>query len=112
VVVLVPTGKRSEYVFPVANAAQAVAAAERVLTGSGFHLKDYHGEQVYKKGTGLATAMQYVKVMTYQNYLWLQAWVQIGVGSAGFDDMSLDGVLGAMPKKFCQKVVNKIKSAV
>ena len=113
VVVSLSSGKRSEFLIPVANVAQAVQAAEDVLGRNGFHLKDYRGEpQVFKKGTGAMTAMQYVKVMTYQNCLWLQAWVQIGLLDAGFNEMSLEGVVGAIPKKSCKKVVNKIKAAV
>lgn len=113
VVISLTSGKRSEYLIPVADVSQAVRTAEGVLGRDGYHLKDYRDEpQVYKKGTGAATAMKYVKVMTYQNCLWLQAWVQIGLLDAGFNEMSLEGVLGAIPKKSCQKTVNKIKAAV
>ena len=41
------------------------------------------GEKVWKKGTGLMTAMQFVKVDFGQNEFIMSAWVQAGIGSVG-----------------------------
>ena len=69
------------------------------------------GENVWKKGTGLMTAMQFVKVDFGQNECVLSAWIQVGLGSVGGGEMDLTGVVGALPKKQLMKVLEEIKQA-
>lgn len=91
---------------------QAVLSVENVLRANGFKLKDYKGESVWKKGIGMMTAMQYVKVTPYGNGLGVQAWVQAGVGDIGLKEMCLDGVVAVVPKKMLLKVIDKMRQAI
>ena len=75
-------------------------------------LKDYHGETVWKKGTGAMTAMQYIKLEYGQGSVTLYGWVQAGLGDVGGKEMDLKGFFGAMPKQSLLKVIKKIQAAV
>lgn len=106
-------GKRSNIVLaPTMGAQRAIPVIEQVLTASGFRQVDYRGEPIWKKGTGMMTAMQYVRVHTRGNLVALSAWVMMGVGSADFHEMPLTGALGAIPKKSLQRVLDSVRSAV
>lgn len=69
------------------------------------------GENVWKKGTGLITAMQFVKVDFSQKEFVMSAWVQAGVGSVGSREMDLTGVFAALPKRQLMKVLEEIKKS-
>lgn len=69
------------------------------------------GELVWKSGTGMLTAMKYVKAEYAPNLITLSAWVQMGVGSVGGGDMALTGFVGIIPKKQLLAVLDKIKAA-
>ena len=69
------------------------------------------GENVWKKGTGMMTAMQFVKVDFWQDECVLLAWVQVGFGIIVGGEMDLTGVVGALPKKQLMKVLEEIKQA-
>lgn len=106
-------GKRSEvYLTCKASPAQAAQIAEQILTQNGFKPKDYKGEAVWKKGTGMATSMQFVKVAPFDDALGIQAWVQSGIGDVGLREQCLDGFVGALPKKMLLKVVEQIQNAI
>ena len=90
----------------------ANSTAISILQNNGFKQISYNGESVWKKGTGLMTAMQYVKLEFDVNNLVLSAWVQAGLGSAGGSEMALSGFVAAVPKKSLMKVVEKIKSSI
>lgn len=83
-----------------------------ILTDEGFTEKNINGEICWKKGTGLATAMQYVKVEYSQNEAVLYGWIQAGVGSLAGPEMDLTGFVGVIPKKQLQKRLDKIQQAV
>ena len=83
---------------------QSVLAAKRFAETT---LKT--GETVWKKGTGLLTAMQYVKVEYGENTVILSAWVQAGIGSLAGDEMDLTGFVAAVPKGQLLKVIEEIK---
>ena len=86
----------------------AFKAAERVLAQNGFVPLHYHGESVWKKGTGALTAMQFVKLVPAGAFLDVQAWVQIGLGNVGLKEQCLSGVVGAIPKKMLLGVLDQI----
>ena len=90
----------------------AAQTAAQILSQNGFKPHEYKGESVYKKGTGLATAMQYVKLAPTADSLFVQGWVVMGIGDIGINEMDLDGVMGALPKKSLKKVLDKIQAAV
>ena len=106
-------GKRTQATLAYHTAPeQALSAAELVLRQNGFNPKSYHGESVWKKGTGMLTAMQYVKLIPAGNSLVIQGWIQIGVGDAGLKEQCLDGFVGAIPKKMVLKTIEQIRAAV
>lgn len=70
------------------------------------------GESVWKKGVGLLTAMQFVKVEYSQAQITLSAWVQSGVGNIGGKEMELKGAVAAIPKKQLLKVIEEIKNSL
>ena len=73
----------------------------------------YNGiEEVWKKGTGLATAMQYIKPEFENGVLKISAWVQVGVGNFGGKEMNLDGFTAVIPKKSLKKTIEKLKEAL
>lgn len=83
-----------------------------ILQQNGYNEINYNGETVWKKGTGLLTSMQYIKIEFAENILVVSGWVQSGIGSVGGGEMSLEGVVGALPKKSVMKVIKKIKDSI
>ena len=86
--------------------------ANKILMEDGYQKIDRNGETVWKKGTGALTAMHYIKLEYFPNDFVISGWVQIGIGSAGFDDMDLTGFTGAIPKKSTFKTIQKIRKEI
>ncbi len=84
---------------------------EEILMSNGYRTYQYEGENIWKKGTGALTAMMYIKVEYDQNMVAFQGWVMPGLGSAEIAEMALDGALGVIPKKACQKVIDQLIQA-
>lgn len=104
-------GKRTILVLGYSkDAAKTKFDAETVLMKNGYKQVDYKGEQVWKKGTGMMTAMEFIKIEYSPSYLTIYGWTQIGVGKAGLSEMSLDGIVGILPKKAVMRVIDEIKS--
>ena len=82
-----------------------------ILQANGFKEVSYNGETVWKKGTGLLTAMQFIKIDFSSNEFTISAWVQAGLGSVGGNEMDLTGVVAAIPKKQLLNVIEQIKRA-
>ena len=72
-----------------------------------FKNQEKNGEEYWKKGTGLMTAMQFIKLEFSDGALTLSAWVQAGIGSFGGSEMDLSGVTAAIPKKSLMNVIEK-----
>ena len=83
-----------------------------VLVQNGFKKTNINSEEVWKKGTGLLTAMQFIKIEFSENELIVSAWIKVGVGSLTAGEQDLSGVVGAVPKKSLMKVVEKIKLSI
>ena len=99
--------------IPFAGERQPVETAVRgVLVADKYKEIDYNGETVWKMGTGLATAMHFIKTEYAGQTLRLYGWVQIGVGSAGGKERDLTGVVGAIPKKSVKKTMEKIRAVI
>lgn len=81
---------------------------EAILVQNGFTLKNVNNEIVWKKGKGLLTAMQYVKVEYAERDCTVSGWVQIGLGSIGGNEMDLKGFTGAVPKKMLKNIIEHI----
>lgn len=90
--------------------------AVNILQANGFKEVSYNGETVWKKGTGLLTAMQYIKIeftdTITDTTLIVSGWVQAGVGSVGGNEMALNGIVAAVPKKSVMKVIEQIKASL
>lgn len=84
----------------------------RRLTAKGFKTVSYHGESVWKSGTGLMTAMKYVKVEFDEGSVTLSGWVMAGVGNVVANEMDLSGIAGALPKRQLMNVLLEIKNAL
>lgn len=69
------------------------------LLNEGYEYRNFEGENVYKKGKGLATAPTFVKIMADGNRIVIEAWIKtallpgVYVGESG-----IDGFYGAIPK--------------
>ena len=99
--------------IPFAGERRTVETAVRgVLVADKYKEIDYNGETVWKMGTGLATAMHFIKTEYAGQTLRLYGWVQIGVGSAGGKERDLTGVVGAIPKKSVKKTMEKIRAVM
>lgn len=83
-----------------------------ILIQNGFKQIVCNGEEVWKKGTGIMTAMQFVKVEFDAGFVTLSAWVQAGLGNTGGSEMDLTGFVAAVPKKSLMKVLEKIKKSL
>lgn len=85
----------------------------QILIAEHYREIPYNTEIVWKKGTGLMTAMHYIK-LEYPNYhtVRLSGWVQIGVGSVGGRERDLSGFTGIIPKKSVQNTMNLIQNIV
>ncbi len=82
-----------------------------VLQNNSFNEKTLKtGETVWKNGTGLMTAMKFIKVEYAQNSITIYAWVQTGIGDIGGGEMDLTGFVAALPKKQLLKVIEEIKT--
>lgn len=90
---------------------EAQQKANVFLTGSGFKQTTIPtGELVWKKGTGMMTAMQFLKLDYAPNEITLSAWIQAGVGSLTGGEMPLTGVVGALPKRQLLGVIERLKA--
>ena len=83
-----------------------------VLIGDDYREIDYNREVVWKKGTGLMTAMHYIKIVYQENTLIISGWVQMGVGSVGGKEHALEGFVASIPKKSVLKTIDKLKAVV
>ncbi len=89
---------------------EARELTEKFLDAQGFHPYPQYGEGVWKKGTGMATAMQYMELAFTPGVLEVSAWVQAGVGSANLGkEMGLDGFVAIVPKRSLKKVIEELK---
>lgn len=90
---------------------EAQSKIESVLHSNGFHKKVLQtGENVWKNGTGLMTAMKFIKVEYSQNAITLSAWIQVGIGDTGGEEKDLTGFVAALPKKQLMKIIKEIKN--
>ncbi len=92
---------------------QARRRLDDFLPAHGFHPYPQYGEGVWKKGVGMATAMQYMQLEFTEGVLNLSAWIQAGVGSANLgNEMSLDGLVALVPKRSLRKVIEELKQVL
>ena len=83
-----------------------------ILIADDYREIDYNREIVWKKGTGLMTAMHYIKIEYSNDTLTVSGWVQIGLGSVGGKESSLEGFSAKIPKKSVKNTIEKIRTVV
>ncbi len=79
------------------------------LTSEGFEPKTIDGENIWKKGVGLLTAPQCIK-LSYQNNVYiLEAWLKFAILPGVYvSEMDLDGFIGCIPKSILKSKVDYI----
>lgn len=83
-----------------------------ILVGDGYSETTYNKtEIVWKKGTGLLTAMHFIKLDYQPNLLVVSGWICSGIGALTFGEKDLSGLYAIAPKKSVQKTVDKIVAA-
>lgn len=105
-------GKRFSTDFAVPHPADFVKfIAEDFFDKEGFKLIDYQGEAVWKKGIGMLTAPQFIK-LSYQNgWIHLEAWIKFAVLPGVYcGEMGLDGFWGFAIKDALRGKVNTLIS--
>lgn len=85
---------------------------KNILLQEGYKEINLNNETVWKKGNGLITAMQYIKLEFDNNFISVSGWIQTGIGNIGGNEMDLNGIIGAVPKKSVLKVISKIQNAI
>lgn len=83
-----------------------------ILINDDYREIDYNREVVWKKGTGLATAMHFIKVEYKTGAIVLSGWIQIGVGSVCGKEQELKGFVGMAPKKSVLKTMKKLQDII
>lgn len=91
---------------------EADKIVRRILISDDYREINYNREVVWKKGTGMMTAMHYIKVEYENDTAVISGWVQIGVGSVGGKEHDLKGFLGVIPKKSVEKTMDKLVAAL
>lgn len=86
--------------------------ARNILIADDYREIDYNREVVWKKGTGLMTAMHYIKIEYQGSTLVVSGWVQIGIGSVGGKERDLEGITASIPKKSVKKTIEKLRAAI
>ena len=72
------------------------------------------GENVWKKGEGIATGMKFIKVEYGIGQANLYGWIQVAAlpGDQQGEESNLDGVAGVIPKKSVKQTIEKIQKAL
>ncbi len=101
---------RSVYPYQVAQNYQqtAYAAADAYLKQMGFKYINYkNNQQCYKKGTGMMTAMQFIRLSFDQNAMYIEAWIRMGIGSLYFwrEQELNNSFFAAIPKSSLKSTV-------
>lgn len=87
-------------------------AVSQLLQQEGYSLTQYNetglNETVWKKGTGMATSMKYIKLFYQPNMLVITGWTCDGIGSITVNEHPLKGIFGAVPKQSCMNTIKMV----
>ena len=92
------------------SAQEVVSTVSAYLTSENFDCVELNGEKVWKKGHGVMTAPQYVKLTLLNDgtYL-LEAWIKLALLPGVYvGEMGIKGFLGAVPKGFLKARIEMI----
>lgn len=75
----------------------------------GFTLKNYKGEMVWKKGTGMLAAPQFIKVDYQNGTVYLEAWMKYAIIPGVYcGEMGLTGAVACIPKSILKGRVDDL----
>lgn len=103
-------GNRFVTDFAVPHQADLIQfVAEDFFAKEGFTLIDYKGEMVWKKGIGMLSAPQYIKLNYQDGQVHLEAWLKYALLPGVYcGEMGLDGFWGFAIKDMLRKKVNTL----
>ena len=85
------------------------ANLEGLLESKGYFRYSYKNvENVWKKGTGLATSMHFIKIEYDTDNVMIWGWTAAGIGSASMNELGLNGFVGALPKKMIKSTIEEM----
>ncbi len=86
------------------------------LSSEGYEFRKYEGENLYKKGKGIATGPTFIKVMADGNAVIVEAWVKFAVVPGVYaGEISVDPAvpgMAAIPRKQLKKRVDHIETII
>lgn len=83
------------------------------LSNEGFERVAYQGEEVWKKGHGLITAPQFIKVMPYDGHLRIEAWIKFALlPGVYFGESNMTGIMGNPVKRALAERVTALEQAL
>jgi len=99
--------------IPFTNIDNAFVAAEiaKFMTNEGFKSINYKGQQVWKKGSGIITAPQYLSITFTPNSILVEAFIkQALLPGVYVGEMGITGFYGAMPKQLLAGRVRSVEN--
>ncbi len=79
------------------------------LTSEGFEMKSENGENYWKKGMGLLTGPQFIKLNYQNNVFVMEAWIKFALLPGVYiGEMGIDGFFGCIPKSMLKTRVEHI----
>jgi len=107
-------GKRFIADIPTSYSVEEVNALLQNFTqAEGFSYEEYKGEMVYKKGEGIITAPQFIKVLIAEGTVHIEAWLKYALLPGVFyGELGLDGFIMAVPKSLLRSRVDKLISSI
>ena len=103
---------RSAYQYYVRDLYEAQEIIEKVLKEKHFSQTVMRsGELVWKKGTGILMAQQFISTYFYEDEkrVLIYAWVQSVSGLPGAKEMQLDSMGASIPRRQLEKVIVEIE---
>ena len=85
--------------------------ASQFFISNGFVYKEYHGEQVYQKGSGLMVGPKFVRVDINESVIHFEAWVKFAVLPGVYSgEMDLEGTAGIATKKPLKTIMTNFEN--
>ena len=91
------------------NPQDSETVIQKILSAHDYKRKEKNGEIFYQNGVGFLVAPKFIKYTFNGEVLTLEGWVK-PFAFAGESELS--GVIGALPKKSCKKVMDEIQANI
>ena len=98
---------RTQIVLDSKNNEQSSMIIEEILDSHKFDPVSKNGEDYWQQGIGVSQAPKYIKYYFDGDKVILEGWI-----SNFGKESDLKGVVGALPKKSCRKVLDEISEAI